>query len=53
MNIFNRMRRIARAVFAGSGGLSNVGAAELWCRPATVLALRDRARAPVCLAGWR
>ena len=27
-------------------------APELWCRPATVLALRDPARAPACLAGW-
>ncbi len=25
---------------------------ELWCRPATVLALRNRARAPDCLSGW-
>jgi hypothetical protein len=27
--------------------------AELWCRPATVLALRDRRLAGRCVAGWR
>ncbi len=26
---------------------------EVWCRPATVLALRDRRLAGRCLAGWR
>ncbi|MDA8253139.1 MAG: hypothetical protein M0Z28_28770 [Rhodospirillales bacterium] len=26
---------------------------ELWCRPATLLALRDRRRVGVCVAGWR
>lgn len=26
---------------------------ELWCRPATVLALRDPGRAGASLAGWR
>ncbi len=27
-------------------------APELWCRPATVLVLRDPARAAACLGGW-
>ena len=26
---------------------------EVWCRPATLLALRDPRRADACLAGWR
>lgn len=26
---------------------------EVWCRPATVLALRDRRLAGRCVAGWR
>jgi hypothetical protein len=30
-----------------------IAGAELWCRPATVLALRDRRLAGRCVAGWR
>lgn len=26
---------------------------EVWCRPATLLVLRDPRRAGACLAGWR
>ena len=26
---------------------------ELWCRPATLIALRDPRRAGKCLSGWR
>jgi hypothetical protein len=32
--------------------LADPPAAELWCRPATVLALRDREQAPACISGW-
>ncbi len=31
----------------------SAAAPELWCRPATVLALRDPAHAPACMRGWR
>jgi hypothetical protein len=31
----------------------SAAAPELWCRPATVLALRDPAHAPSCMQGWR
>jgi hypothetical protein len=53
MAFLNRMLRFARAWRAGPGHPPKAASAELWCRPATVLALRDRAQAPVCLAGWR
>ena len=47
------LTRLVRALFTGPRRAPKAASAELWCRPATVLALRDRARAPACLAGWR
>jgi hypothetical protein len=45
--------RLARAARRRFGGASQVAAPEIWCRPATVLALRDRAHATNCVSGWR
>jgi hypothetical protein len=51
MTLLARLLRLARARLAGRA--PTAGAPELWCRPATMLAPRDPARAPACLAGWR
>jgi hypothetical protein len=53
MTILTRIVRLGRSLLAGFRKLPNAGGAELWCRPATVLALRDPAHARACLAGWR
>jgi hypothetical protein len=53
MTILHRIVRLARALRAAAGGAPVTAKPELWCRPATVLALRDRKHAPACLAGWR
>jgi hypothetical protein len=45
--------RIARLLRFGAVRSAASAVPELWCRPATVLALRDPRRAPACLAGWR
>ncbi len=45
---FSRLIRALRRAMP-----SRAPAPELWCRPATVLALRDRAHAADCVAGWR
>lgn len=51
MSIFARTRRFARALLARRTRPSGAPP-EVWCRPATVLALRDRGLAPACVAGW-
>ncbi len=43
--------RLARAL--RRAGARRPAAPELWCRPATVLALRNQAKAPTCVEGWR
>jgi hypothetical protein len=53
MRSLTRILRVLRARFGGPIGVPPAAAPELWCRPATVLALRDPARAGACLAGWR
>ena len=56
MDRTTRLTRLARALRALLGPAATpprAVAPELWCRPATVLALRDPARAPACVAGWR
>jgi hypothetical protein len=45
--------RLSRALRRRFGRPAGVPAAEIWCRPATVLALRNRAHATDCVAGWR
>ncbi len=50
--VLSRLVRAARAVFKGTAAPAPAAAPELWCRPATVLALRDPERAPACLSGW-
>lgn len=46
-----RLGRFARARLAPVSAPPTEPA--LWCRPATVLALRDPRRAGACMAGWR
>jgi hypothetical protein len=48
MNRLIRFLLRLRSFFTGASR----PAPEIWCRPATVLALRDQARAPRCVAGW-
>jgi hypothetical protein len=52
MAILNRLAAAARALLAGPPQ-HPARAPELWCRAATVLALRDQRRAATCVAGWR
>jgi hypothetical protein len=52
MVILHRLAAAARA-FIAVGRETPARAPELWCRPATVLALRDRRRAGACVAGWK
>ena len=42
MTILHRLLHAARARFGGPGAAPPAIAPELWCRAATVLALRDR-----------
>jgi hypothetical protein len=50
MLMLSRILRVVRMLFAGP---DRSPTAELWCRPATVLALRNPERARGCVAGWR
>ena len=53
MTILTRIVRLARALRRARHRAPEAASPELWCRPATVLALRNRAHAAACLAGWR
>ncbi len=46
-------RTTFRRIVAAFRRDASAAAPELWCRPATVLALRDPAHAPACMRGWR
>lgn len=50
MVILTRLTKAARALLSPARPARRP---ELWCRPATVLVLRDRSRPGRCLAGWR
>ena len=50
MTILTRLVRLGRAWWGGLRTPPKAAVAELWCRPATVLALRDPAHASACLA---
>lgn len=52
MTILTRLTAAARTLLAGPRAVPS-NSPEVWCRPATVLALRDRQRAGACVAGWR
>jgi hypothetical protein len=49
MSILHRLAAVARALFADS---DPPPALECWCRPSTLLALRDPAAARSCVEGW-
>jgi hypothetical protein len=52
MILLIRLAGLGRALLAATAGPATASP-ELWCRPATILVLRNPALAPSCLSGWR
>jgi hypothetical protein len=51
--VVTRLLCLVRAAVRRSNRAAHRPVAELWCRPATLLALRNREHATNCIAGWR